>query len=62
VDGNDRSERRCVDCNLIRITVHPDHGDGWREWRTADGKEWQGSATPPCIVREVVEPKKVAIG
>lgn len=49
-DGNDRTERPCICCGMWKITVHaPDRRLAWREWRTADGKVWQGEATPPCI-------------
>jgi hypothetical protein len=48
VDGNDRTERSCQICGLIKITVHPPQGFPWREWRTKDGKPWVGYLTPPC--------------
>lgn len=48
-DGNDRTEKKCEHCSLIKITVHPPHGQPFRLWRTREGKIWQGDATPPCI-------------
>lgn len=53
-DGNDRTERVCTHCSMVKITVHPPHGDPWREWRTKDGKVWRGEATPPCLPVKVV--------
>lgn len=49
VDGNGRTERRCVRCGMVKITVHPPQGLPWREWRTAAGERWQGHLTPPCL-------------
>lgn len=48
-DGNERTERDCVSCGLVKITVHPPHGFPWREWRTKDGGKWVGAGTPPCL-------------
>lgn len=49
-DGNDRTFRTCSQCQMIKVTVHtPDGKRAWREWRTKDGKIWQGDATPPCV-------------
>ncbi len=48
----DRTERTCVLCGLVKITVHPPRGFPWREWRTRAGKIWQGTATPPCLDEE----------
>lgn len=48
-DGNDRTQKSCALCGLIKITVHPPHGFPWREWKTKDGKVWQGASTPPCL-------------
>jgi hypothetical protein len=49
IDGNDRTERVCLSCGLVKITVHPPKGFAWREWRTRDGKPWVGDITPPCL-------------
>jgi hypothetical protein len=48
IDGNDRTEKPCALCGLVKITVHPARGYPWREWRTKAGKGWVGDATPPC--------------
>lgn len=48
-DGNERTERTCAFCGLVKITVHPPAGFAWREWRTKDGSKWQGECTPPCV-------------
>jgi hypothetical protein len=50
-DGNDRTERHCEHCGLVKITVHPPSGIPWREWRTRDGRMWVGEATPPCLAQ-----------
>jgi hypothetical protein len=48
-DGNSRTERPCGNCGLVKITVHPPHGNSWREWRTKGGQVYVGDATPPCL-------------
>jgi hypothetical protein len=48
-DGNERTERTCERCSMVKITVHPLHGNPWREWRTKDGMLAQLDATPPCL-------------
>jgi hypothetical protein len=49
-DGNERTERICGVCRLVKITVHPAFGIPWREWRHPDGAAtFQGTITPPCI-------------
>ena len=53
-DGNGRTERTCQHCGMVRITVHYPQGFPGKEWRTRDGKVWQGQMTPPCL--EVVKP------
>lgn len=45
----DRTERTCALCGLVKITVHPPQGWPWREWRTREGKRWEGENTPPCL-------------
>lgn len=57
-DGNARTERTCIACGLVKVTVHPPHGLPWREWRTAAGKVWRGDATPPCLSQRA-EPAEV---
>jgi hypothetical protein len=48
-DGNERTDRVCSLCSMVKITVHPGRGFPWRAWRTKDGKLWVGDATPPCL-------------
>jgi hypothetical protein len=48
-DGNDRTEKTCPACGMVKITVHPARGLPWREWRTKGGKVWVGDTTPPGI-------------
>lgn len=47
-DGNERTERGCPLCGLVKITVHYLHGIPQREWRTAKGRRIMHAATPPC--------------
>lgn len=59
-DGNERHERRCVQCGITKITVLPPHGLPWVEWRTPDGATHLYPRTAPCsgapaIVREAAE-------
>jgi len=51
-DGNARTLRTCSQCDMVKVTVHPPHGNAWREWRTKDGKVWVGELTPPCLTEE----------
>ena len=48
-DGNDRTEKTCPRCLIVKVTVHPPQGFPWREWRHANGSSFQCEATPPCI-------------
>lgn len=48
IDRNERTERGCPQCGLVKITVHPPHGLPWREWRTANGERLIQARTPPC--------------
>ena len=48
-DGNERCERACIHCGLIKVTVHGGEGFPWREWRKANGERVYGQATPPCL-------------
>ena len=48
-DGSDHNERTCTFCGLVKITIIPPHGYPWRAWRTSEGKQWDGAATPPCL-------------
>ena len=54
-DGNDRTEKTCGACGLIKITVHPAQGFPWREWRHRNGKTFIGDQTPPCLPQPVEE-------
>lgn len=48
-DGNERTERTCPFCLLVKITVHPPHGLAFRAWRTRDGQRFSGNNVPvPC--------------
>lgn len=47
--GNDQTQRICVLCGLVKITVHPPRGYPWREWRDPrGGGQLQFSGTPAC--------------
>jgi 2-polyprenyl-6-methoxyphenol hydroxylase-like FAD-dependent oxidoreductase len=48
-DGNERTERTCAYCGIIKVTVHPVQGFAWREWRTKAGAKWQAEYTPRCV-------------
>lgn len=63
-DGNERTEKTCPFCGLVKITVHwtqpgryPD-----REWRTKDGRCFIGGNIPHgCIGQGVsAKPQEVA--
>lgn len=59
----DRTERTCSFCGMVKITVHPPQGWPWREWRTREGKRWEGERTPPCLSErnpETLETKTTA--
>ena len=55
-DGNDRTEKTCPQCGVVKITVHPPKGFPWREWRTKEGHVWTGALTPPCVAAEAPAP------
>lgn len=59
VDGNERTEKKCPWCGLVKITVHPAHGLAWREWRLKDGRQLIGGNVPHGCVSERVEKPKV---
>lgn len=48
-DGNARTERVCIWCGLVKITVHPPQGLPWREWRTRNGGVMIGARVPRCV-------------
>lgn len=49
-NGCAQTERRCLKCGVVKITVHPPQGQVWTEWRTGDSGQYQMqlSVTPPC--------------
>ncbi len=42
-------ERTCELCGVVKITVQGPDNRFWREWRTTDGKQFEGP-TPRCEV------------
>jgi hypothetical protein len=46
--GCQETERACIHCGLVKITVHPPHGLAYRAWRTASGMRAQIEHAPPC--------------
>lgn len=58
-DGNERTEKPCLHCGLVKITVHPPYGRPWHEWRTRENAVYVGEATPPCVeIARAVEIKE----
>jgi hypothetical protein len=52
-DRVSQTERTCALCRIVKITVHPRDGGGWREWRFADSPlQFELTYTPPCSPRE----------
>lgn len=48
-NGLAQSERTCLWCGLVKITVHPPQGLPWREWRhPSNPQQFAMAATPPC--------------
>lgn len=47
--GCDQTERTCIDCGLVKITVHPPHGLPYRAWRHPNGLTAAIESTPPCL-------------
>lgn len=55
-DGNDRTEKTCKSCALVKVTIHYPNGQHpGREWITASGVKWEGTSTPPCISKQPTE-------
>jgi hypothetical protein len=51
-----QTERACLKCKLVKITVHPPEGGGYRLWRWGDAPtQFADWAVPEC--RGVVLPK-----
>lgn len=48
-DGNDRTEKTCSICGLVKITVHGPNNRHWPRFRMGDGLEGQVDGTPPCL-------------
>lgn len=49
-NGCEQTERTCVHCSLVKITVHPPRGYPWREWRhPQSAAQFPAEHTPPCI-------------
>jgi hypothetical protein len=47
---NDQTERVCINCGLVRITVHPPQGFPWREWRDRGSSiQYTADRTPECV-------------
>lgn len=48
-DGNARTERDCVLCGIVKVTVHAPNGFAWREWKHPKSDIYfQADHTPPC--------------
>jgi hypothetical protein len=52
----DQTERTCLTCGLVKITVHPPHGYAWREWRMPGQVQVQVDGTPPCRMPATTKP------
>lgn len=52
IDGNERTERTCKRCGLVKITIHYPYGYADREWRHPNGKTIKLSRTPPYLPKE----------
>lgn len=48
--GCEETERVCILCGIVKITVHPrDRSEfPWRAWRTREGTRMEVDHTPPC--------------
>jgi hypothetical protein len=54
-----QTERTCMKCPLVKITVHPPQGGGWREWRWGDApSQFIDVVTPACV--PVIEAERAA--
>jgi hypothetical protein len=48
-DGNDRTEKTCQHCGMVKVTIHYPHGRiPGREWRRSNGAVIKIEHTPPC--------------
>lgn len=49
-DGrHQQTERKCTRCPLVKITVHPPGGGGYRQYRFADGAQFYDRIEPECV-------------
>lgn len=54
--GCEETERLCLACGMVRISVLPPRGNPWRAWRTRDGVRTDvPEHMPPCNPVGVVE-------
>ena len=50
---NDQTERTCIHCGMLKITVHSPQGLPWREWRHSKSPaQFACEHTPPCLALE----------
>lgn len=45
--GCEETHRVCTHCHIIKITIHPPHGNPYSLWQYPDGERADG-LTPPC--------------
>jgi len=45
-----KTERECLRCHIIRVTMHPEGRSGRRHWKEfwRDGEKIEGKRTPVC--------------
>lgn len=61
-DGNERTERTCPFCMLVKITVHPPYGFAFRKYRLKDGTELNQERVPHgCVGEGVAAPELVEV-
>lgn len=47
-----QTERACTRCPLVKITVHPEGGGGYRFYRFADGAQFYDRIEPECVAAD----------
>ena len=48
-NGCEQTDRTCVRCGLVKVTMHPPHGLPWRAWRHPKSTvQFPAEHTPPC--------------
>ena len=59
-----QTERSCLKCKLVKITVHPRQGPAYRLWRRGDAlSQFADDVTPECASVVLPETMKVeAVG